>query len=206
MPPDIDREVAAVLLAGGLARRMGGGDKCLRLLAGIPLLGHVLTRIRPQVETVALNANGDAARFAAFDLPVLPDVIADFPGPLAGVLTGLEWVGAYLPNCSWLLSVPTDAPFLPLDLVWRLKAAVDGGARLACAASAGQRHPVIGLWPLDLADDLRRALVDEGLRKIDTFTARYRLATVGWSTDPVDPFFNANRPDDLAEAERLVTY
>jgi molybdopterin-guanine dinucleotide biosynthesis protein A len=204
MPPDAGREVAAVLLAGGLARRMGGGDKCLRTLGSKPLLEHVVARVGPQVTAMVLNANGDPTRFAGFNLPILPDVVADFPGPLAGVLTGLEWARSHLTTCSWLLSVPTDAPFLPLDLVARLKAAVSGGARLACAASAGQSHPVVGLWPIDIAEDLRGALVDEGVRKIDAFTARYPLATVQWPTDPLDPFFNANRPDDLAEAERLM--
>jgi molybdopterin-guanine dinucleotide biosynthesis protein A len=204
-PPDAGRDVAAVLLAGGLARRMGGGDKGLRMLGGRPLLEHVLGRIRPQVATLVLNANGDPARFAAFRVPVAADVVPGFAGPLAGVLTGLEWTLDHAPGCRWVVSVPTDAPLLPLDLVGRLKAAVAAGARLACAVSKGRMHPVVALWPVDLATDLRRALSDQDERKVARFTARYSLTRVEWSAEPVDPFFNANRPEDLDEAERFVS-
>jgi molybdopterin-guanine dinucleotide biosynthesis protein A len=205
MPPESGRDVAAVLLAGGLARRMGGGDKSLRPLGGKPLLAHVLERIRPQVASLVLNANGDPARFAAFQLPVAVDVVPGFAGPLAGVLTGLEWTLGHAPGCRWIVSVPTDSPLLPLDLVERFKEATTTGARLACAVSNGQTHPVVGLWPVDLAVDLRRALTEQDERKIDRFTARYSLIHVEWPAVPVDPFFNANRPEDLAEAERLLS-
>jgi len=195
--------VAGVLLAGGQARRMGGGDKCLRELGGMTLLARTIERVRPQVKTLVLNANGDPARFAAYGLPVIQDVIEGFAGPLAGVLTGLEWVRANAPNCPWMLSAPTDAPFLPDDLVATMKDAVDElFADMACAMSNGRNHPVVGLWPVRLAGELRKALVEEDIRKIDVWTARYRLAEV--PADPVDPFFNANRPEDLAEAERLL--
>ena len=197
--------VVGVLLAGGLARRMGGGDKPLRALAGRPILAHVIARARPQVSRLVLNANGDPARFAAFDLPVVGDVIAGHAGPLAGVLTGLEWAAAHAPECAWVASFATDAPFLPRDLVARLVAAVaKGGAEMACAASGGRAHPVFGLWPVARADDLRRAMVAEGVRKVDRWTARYRLAVAEFAATPVDPFFNANRPDDLAAAEALA--
>jgi len=195
-------KIAGVLLAGGLARRMGGGDKGMRLVAGRPLLAWVIARARPQVTDLALNANGDPTRFAAWGLPVVADSIADFAGPLAGVLAGLDWaeeVGA-----THVASFATDAPFFPLDLVARLEAAVAAGADLACAASGGQAHPVFGLWPLALRHDLRRALVAEGLRKVDQWTARYRLVQVEFPILPFDPFFNANRPADLAEAEQLA--
>ncbi|HYM31064.1 MAG TPA: molybdenum cofactor guanylyltransferase MobA [Candidatus Cybelea sp.] len=204
MPPERRPGVAAVLLAGGLARRMGGGDKCLRMLGGKPLLQRVIETVSPQVAALVLNANGDPARFGQFKIPVVADVVEGYAGPLAGILSGMEWAERHLPACRWLLSVPTDAPFLPRDLAARLCEAVERGAELACAASAGQVHPVIGLWPVAMAGDLRRALIDEDMRKIDKFTARYRLTTVEWSDQPVDPFFNANRPEDLAEAERLV--
>jgi molybdopterin-guanine dinucleotide biosynthesis protein A len=197
--------IAAVLLAGGLSRRMGGGDKCLRLLAGRPILAHIVERIRPQVRALVLNANGDPARFAAFDLPVAADSVPDFAGPLAGVLTGLDWAAARAPDCDLVASVPTDGPFLPPDLVARLACARETeGADIACAASGGRAHPVIALWPVALRDDLRRAMLDEEIRKVDVWTARYRLATIDFPTEPFDPFFNANRPEDLAEAERLL--
>jgi len=184
---------------------MGGGDKCLRPLAGRPLLDHVIDRLAPQVGPLLLNANGDAGRFAAYGLPVVADVIEGFAGPLAGILTGMEWTRAHVPTAGWIVTVPTDAPFLPGDLVARLTDAVAGDERaIACAASAGRTHPVIGLWPVALAGDLRHALVDEGMRKIDAWTARHRLATVTWPAHPVDPFFNANRTDDLTLAERLL--
>ncbi|HZB93630.1 MAG TPA: molybdenum cofactor guanylyltransferase MobA [Stellaceae bacterium] len=196
--------IAGVVLAGGLSRRMGGGDKCLRRLAGRPILAHIIARTRPQVAALALNANGDPARFAEFGLPVVADSIEDFAGPLAGVLAGLDWAAAALPAASHVASFAGDAPFLPLDLVARLAAAVAAGADLAAAASGGQAHPVFGLWPVAVREALRRALVEERLRKVDQWTGRYRLATVEFSTAPVDPFFNANRPEDLAEAERLA--
>ena len=197
--------VAGVLLAGGLSRRMGGGDKALAELGGTTLLQRVIDKARPQVAALALNANGDPARFAEYRLPVIADVVEGFAGPLAGVLTGLEWAVANAPGCPWVASFATDAPFLPGDLVARLLAAVArDSADLACAASGGRPHPVFGLWPVRLADDLRRAMVDEGVRKVDVWTARYCLAVADFASDPVDPFFNANRPEDLAQAEALL--
>ena len=154
---------------------------------------------------LALNANGDAARFAAFGLPVVADSVPDFAGPLAGVLAGLDWAAARVPDCTHVASFAGDAPLLPLDLVARLAAALaDGRHDLACAASGGRTHPVFGLWPLALREALRRAVVEEGLRKVDLWTARYDLVAVDFAVVPIDPFFNANRPEDLAEAERLV--
>jgi molybdopterin-guanine dinucleotide biosynthesis protein A len=197
--------VVGLLLAGGQSRRMGGGDKALRLLGGTTLLERVIERLRPQVETLVLNANGDPARFAQFGLPVVPDSVPDFAGPLAGVLAGLDWTYANRPDCSHVVSAATDAPFLPLDLVLRLVRDLEKtGADLACAASAGQAHPVIGLWPVRLRPDLRHALVDEAVRKVDVWTARHQLATVAFESEPVDPFFNANRPGDLETAAALL--
>jgi molybdopterin-guanine dinucleotide biosynthesis protein A len=198
-------DVLGVLLAGGQSRRMGGGDKCLRPLGGRTILEHVIDRVRPQVGSLLLNANGDPARFARFGLAVAEDAVAGFAGPLAGVLTGMEWAAANRPGTAWVATIATDSPFLPQDLVARLLAAVaDDGADLACAASNGQPHPVMGLWPVRLAADLRRAMVDDGVRKVDVWTARHRLATVAFEVAGVDPFFNTNRPEDLALAERLL--
>ena len=198
-------EVVAVLLAGGLSRRMGGQDKMLRGLGGKSILARVVARMEPQAGRLLLNANGDPARFADFGLPVAADVLGDHAGPLAGVLTGLEWTLANAPECPWVITAPTDAPFLPSDLVQRLMAAVGGeGADMACASSGGRHHPVCGLWPVRLAGELRRAMLEEDIRKVDIWTARYRLAVADWPTEPVDPFFNANRPEDLAEAERIL--
>jgi molybdenum cofactor guanylyltransferase len=198
-------KVVGLLLAGGQSRRMGGGDKALRLLGGIPLLERVIERLRPQVDTLVLNANGDPSRFAAFGLPVVADSVPGFAGPLAGVLAGLDWAAEHQPDCPFVVSVATDAPFLPSDLVVRLIAGIErDGGDLACAASEGRAHPVFGLWPVRLRGDLRRAVVDEGIRKVDQWTARHRLATVSFAADPTDPFFNANRPDDFAAAEALL--
>ena len=197
--------VAGVLLAGGLARRMGGGDKGLALLGGRSLMDRIIKRIRPQVSELIINANGDGARFAEYGLPVVADVIGDFAGPLAGVLTGLEWAAENAPGRPWVASFATDAPFLPGDLVARLLgAAMAEEADMACAASGGRSHPVFALWPVALRGALRHALVDEDIRKIDAWTARYKVATVEFAAAPLDPFFNANRPEDFAEAERLM--
>jgi molybdopterin-guanine dinucleotide biosynthesis protein A len=200
--------VAGVLLAGGLSRRMGGGDKSLRPLRGRTVLEWIIERARPQVAVLALNANGDPRRFAQFGLPVVADSVAGFAGPLAGILAGLDWAAEAAPDCSCVASFATDAPFLPGDLVARLAAAMEAGHDLACAASAGRAHPVFGLWPVRLRGELRDAMT-EGVRKVDLWTARYRLAVVDYPVGEqagasFDPFFNTNRPEDLAEAERLA--
>src|SRR5881394_77023 len=198
-------KIPGVLLAGGLARRMGGGDKPMRQIAGRTILERVIARLKPQCDGLILNANGDPARFAAFGLPVIADTVADFPGPLAGILAALDWVATDRPEISWVLSAAADCPFLPRDLVARLhRARAEENAQLAVAASGGRSHPVIGLWSVALREELRHALVVEDVRKIDRWTARYPLATVTWPTTPLDPFFNANTVDDIAEAERLA--
>ena len=197
--------IVGLLLAGGQSRRMGGGDKSLRLLGGRTLLDRVIDRAQPQVDALVLNANGDPARFTRFGLPVVADSVEGFAGPLAGILAGLDWTAAHRPECPLVVSLATDAPFLPLDLVARL---VEGmkrqRAELACAASGGQPHPVIGLWPVGRREELRHALLVEEVRKVDVWTARYRLATVEFPIAPIDPFFNANRPEDLDRAARLL--
>ena len=154
--------VVGLLLAGGLSRRMGGGDKTLRLLGGRTILDHILERVRPQVKLLVLNANGDPARFAGTGLPVAPDVVPDYAGPLAGVLTGLDWAAEHAPGARWVATFATDAPFQPTDLVERLLAAVEcQGADMACARSSGREHPVFGLWPVHLRHDLRCAMLEE---------------------------------------------
>ena len=197
--------IVGLLLAGGQSRRMGGGDKALRPFGGSTLLDRVITRLRPQVDALVLNANGDPARFARFALPVVSDSIPGFAGPLAGVLAGLDWAASQRPDCPFIVSVATDAPFLPTDLVARLtEGLAEAGADLACAASGGRTHPVFGLWPVRLREDLRRAVVDEAIRKVDLWTGRHRLATVSFPDTPVDPFFNANRPEDFEAAAALL--
>ncbi len=190
----------AVLLAGGLARRMGGGDKALRTLGGRTLLDHAISRIGPQVAGMVINANGDPARFALWRLKVVSDPIQGFVGPLAGILAGMRWAATQ--GAEDVVSVPTDTPFLPGDLVTRLAAARRAsGLPLACAASHGWAHPVIGLWPVALADALETAL-RAGTRRIDAWTALHGVAQADFEGDP-DPFFNANTPEELAQAETL---
>ncbi len=197
-------DTLGVVLAGGLARRMGGGDKPLRLLAGRPMLDHALARLAPQVAMVILNANGDPARFASYGLPIVADGLPDHPGPLVGILAALDWAFEHRPDLPWVVSVPGDTPFLPVDLVARLHAARSGtGMPLACARSGGQLHPPVGLWPVALRAELRTALLD-GERKIRRWTAQHGCAPADWPDAPVDPFFNANSPQDLAEAEHLL--
>ena len=198
-----DQRPVVLVLAGGRATRMGGGDKALRPFGQSTLLDQVLARMAGQrVRQVVLNANGDPARLARFRLPVLPDTVPDHPGPLAGVLAGMEWVLAHAPDATDILTVPTDSPFLPLDLADRLLAARDTArADMACATSGGQAHPVVGLWPVRLAPLLRDALVEERLHRIDRWTARFRLVHVAFATEPIDPFLNVNTPEDLEAAE-----
>ena len=205
MANSVKPRIAGIVLAGGLSRRMGGGDKALRTLGGRTILDHVIARAAPQVDLLALNANGDPARFAATGLAVVPDTVEGFPGPLGGVLAGLEWARERDPDCAYVASFACDAPFLPEDLVSRLWRAIEEeGAEIASARSDGREHPVFGLWPVSLAGALRAAVVEEGVRKVDVWTARYRLAHAGFSAAPVDPFFNVNRPEDIAEAEAVL--
>jgi molybdopterin-guanine dinucleotide biosynthesis protein A len=194
-----------VVLAGGLARRMGGGDKARLRIGGRTILERVLARLKPQCAALILNAKGDPARFADTGLAVIPDSVPDFAGPLAGILAGLDWAAKEAPDIADIVSVPGDCPFLPEDLVARLSAARSReGAPLACARSGEWRHPVVGLWPVALRGDLRHALVAEGLRKIEAWTARHGVAVADWPAAPIDPFFNINTPEDAAEAERIA--
>lgn len=193
-----------LILAGGLARRMGGGDKALKPLAGRPILAHVVDRLRGQCDGLLLNANGDPARLAAFGLPVVADTVPDFAGPLAGILAGLDWIAAHRPQTGWLLSVAADTPFIPGDLAARLhRARAAAGTPLACAASAGRQHHTIGLWPVSLREDLREALA-AGERRLGRWAQSHGVAVAEWPAEPIDPFFNVNTPEDLAEAERLA--
>jgi molybdopterin-guanine dinucleotide biosynthesis protein A len=194
-----------LVLAGGLARRMGGGDKARIRIGGATILERALARFSPQCAEVILNANGDPKRFADTGLKVVPDSVPDFAGPLAGILAGLDWAAAHRPDIVDVASVPGDCPFLPDDLVTRLAAAREkAGVPLACARSGDWRHPVVGLWPVRLREDLRHALVDEDLRKIEIWTGRHGVIAVDWPTDPVDPFFNVNTPEDAQVAGRMA--
>jgi molybdenum cofactor guanylyltransferase len=194
-----------LVLAGGLARRMGGGDKALIKIGEATILERALDRLRPQCAGMIINANGDPARFAQTGLPVVPDSVAEFPGPLAGILAGLDWAAEHRPEVEWVASVPGDCPFLPGDLVARLhQARAEADLPLACARSGEWRHPVVGLWPTALRHDLRTALVADGLRKIEVWTARHGVAVADWPAEPVDPFFNVNTPQDVAQAARIA--
>jgi len=191
-------------MAGGLGRRFGGGDKGLRQLGGVSLITHVIDRLRPQLAGLVLNANGDPARFAALGLPVTADSIAGFPGPLAGLLAGLDWAASHDPHIHWVVSVPADCPFLPADLVARLAEALVPEGRAVVAASQGRLQPVIGLWSVGLREDLRRAVSRDGLRRMEDWLARCQAKVADFPARVPDPFFNVNTPEDLAAASRLL--
>jgi molybdopterin-guanine dinucleotide biosynthesis protein A len=194
-----------LVLAGGLARRMGGGDKGMIRIGGQTILERALDRLSPQCARIIVNANGDPARFAFTGLPVVPDDIPDFAGPLAGILAGLDWAAAHAPETDHILSAPGDCPFLPRDLFSRLEEArLEQDQRLACAKSGDWRHPVVGLWPVSMRDDLRDALMNEKLHKIEVWTARHGVALAEWADQPIDPFFNVNTPDDAARANEIA--
>ncbi len=206
---DQDKSSVGVLLAGGLSRRMGGGDKGLLPLGDKPMMAHALDRLASQVSQVIINANGAPTRFDHFGLPVVADTLEGAQGPLAGVLAGLKWTAENVPDASHIVTASSDAPFLPRDLVTRLKAGLDEtGHPIALAASGGHRHPVIGLWPVALRDDLEAQLHD-GVRKVVAWTRRHGFATVDFpflelGGGKVDPFFNANTPEDLDVARKIL--
>ncbi len=196
--------ILGVILAGGRATRMGGGDKGLKRIGGQLMLTRVINRIGPQVERLIISANGDAERFIDFDLPVVPDDLPDLPGPLAGILAAMDFA-AEMTAANQVLSVAADCPFLPHDLCPRLMAIQKlHDSRISIARSGGFAQPTVALWDISLRHDLRKALAAEGLRKIDAFTARYPVSGVDWPVTPFDPFFNANTPDDLALAESIA--
>jgi molybdopterin-guanine dinucleotide biosynthesis protein A len=198
--------ILGLILAGGLARRMGGGDKARIRVGGVTILARVVACLAPQCSAVIINANGDLTRFADTGLPVVPDSVPDFAGPLAGILAGLDWAAAHAPDVDDVVSAPGDCPFLPVDLVERLETARKAAKLpLACARSGDWRHPVVGLWPVRLRDDLRKALVEEDLHKIEVWTARHGVALADWAVKPVDPFLNINTPEDVVEAEHIAS-
>jgi molybdopterin-guanine dinucleotide biosynthesis protein A len=203
----IEMRPLGLVLAGGLARRMGGGDKARIAIGGATILERVLRRLKPQCTQLILNANDDPARFADTGLPVVPDSVPGFVGPLAGILAGLDWAAVHRPDITDIVSVPGDCPFLPADLIARLQAGRQAaGQPLACARSGEWRHPVVALWPVALREDLRHALTVDDLRKIETWTARHGVAVVDWPAMPVDPFFNVNTPEDVAQAEHMAAH
>jgi molybdopterin-guanine dinucleotide biosynthesis protein A len=184
---------------------MGGVAKPLISVGGAPILEHLLRRLAPQCARLALNANGDPARYAAFHLPIVPDEVEGFAGPLAGVLAGLDHVAAHLPDIPLMLSVPADTPFVPLDLAQRLASGrAEAKAEIAVATSGDRVHHAVALWPVALREELRHALVKEDLRKVSGFIERYANTQVEWSDTPYDPFFNVNRPEDIEQAERIA--
>lgn len=198
-------KIFGVLLAGGLSRRMGGGDKPLLEIGGRPIIAHAIARLAPQCEGLAINANGDPARFRAFGLPVVADTIEGFAGPLAGVLAGMDYAAAHWPEATDIVSAPADTPFLPDDLVARLREAREAaGARIAVAESGDRVHHAVALWPVALREELRRALAEEGVRKVSAFIARYPNVNVAWPVKTYDPFFNVNRPEDVERANEIV--
>jgi molybdopterin-guanine dinucleotide biosynthesis protein A len=195
-----------LVLAGGLARRMGGGDKVRIKIGRSTILDRVLATLSGQCVDIIINANGDPKRFEDTGCTVVPDNVPGFAGPLAGILAGLDWLATQNNGVEWMLSVPGDCPFLPDDLVERLHTArreMGAGVPLACACSGEWRHPVVGLWPVALRESLRKALVDEDLRKIEVFTARHGVAIAEWPDQPIDPFFNVNSPEDVKRAEEV---
>lgn len=196
-------ETWGVILAGGLARRMGGGDKGLLPVGGRPILARVAERLAPQCAGLILNANGEPGRLAGLGLVQVPDGMPGFPGPLAGILAALDWTAAERPSVEWVASAAGDLPFLPGDFVRRLHAAREAaGASLVSASSGGRIHPVNGVWAVALRADLRGAL-EAGERRVGRWTASQGAAIAEWPVEPRDPFFNVNAPADLEEAERL---
>jgi molybdopterin-guanine dinucleotide biosynthesis protein A len=198
-------KLPGVILAGGKATRMGGGDKGLRMVAGQRLIDHVITRLSAQCASLAINANGDPARWAEFGLPILPDSLPDHPGPLAGVLAGLDWAATL--GAPAIITAAADTPFFPPDLTARLQANA-GPSGLCLAASPDetgrmQRQPTFGLWPVALRDDLRAAL-QGGLRKIVIWTQSHNAGLATFPSQPFDPFFNINTPEDITAAETLM--
>jgi len=195
---------SAVILAGGAARRLGGGDKPLRTLGGKPILQWIIERIQPQVQFLAISANGDPSRFSTYALPILPDQSPDL-GPMSGILASLEWCKRTTPDTSHVLTLSGDTPFIPLDLVHRLSSAPDiGTSDIITASSAGHPHPTIAFWPVGAIEPIKSALSEHKNRRVSDWLSIFTAHAVEWDIQPIDPFFNINTPDDLEEAERRI--
>ncbi len=204
--PD-ENDVLACILAGGQSRRMGGGDKTLIELGGKSMLAHIIDRLSPQTEHIILNANGDPARFADFGFPVVADPVGDYAGPLAGILAGVTYARDHAPGVRYVVSVAGDTPFFPKTLVSRLLSAVPTDRPVIALSSSHDRlHPVFGLWPVALADDLHDWLSSGQNGKVLAFVDRHESVEVAFEDDEtgMDPFFNANRPEDLEAARRAM--
>ena len=194
-----------VILAGGRALRMGGADKALLALDDVPLITHVIARLSPQCAQLAVSANGDPARLSAYGAPILPDSVPDHPGPLAGILAGLDWAAQN--GAGAIVTAAVDTPFLPHDLVDRLqRSAAANGLCLAASRDergAVHRHPTFGLWPVALREDLRAALCG-GARKVADWADAHHAGRAVFDSVPFDPFFNINTPSDLATAHAII--
>ncbi len=197
-------KLVAVILAGGQARRMGGVDKPLTEINGQPLLQYVIDRAKPQVEHLVLNANGDTDRYAHYGLPIQADIVPDFAGPLAGVVSAMAWARAFHPEATHVITMAADTPFYPADYIARMVSALDEEHTLACASYKGRTQPVFGLWPIDLHNDMHHALTEEGIHKVDLFSARFGVADVAFDDMPYNPFFNVNRLEDVKQGEQLL--
>ena len=199
------KEVTGIILAGGQSRRFGGGDKYLMELNGRLLIDHIVGRVRPQTDDLIINSPSSNELLEKRNLPIIPDSIQGYAGPLAGILTGMEWVLKNKSECHWIVTFPSDAPFIPKDCVEKMKICAEKEkANIVCSASGGRAHPVCALWRVDLADDLRKAMLNEEMRKIDLWTARHRLAVVEFLNQPFDPFFNINNVGDMERAEEIL--
>ncbi|MTI09024.1 molybdenum cofactor guanylyltransferase MobA [Curvivirga aplysinae] len=197
--------IVAVVLAGGLARRMNGEIKPLKELAGKSILSHIIDRITPQVDQIVINLNQNEDLFRKYGYPITKDSIDGFVGPLGGVLAGMDWIAENFPEAEYMISVPGDGPFLPLDLVERLLLPIrENDKQLSVAVSNGRTQPVVGAWDISLRENLREALLEEKLYKVDRWTSRYRIGEVDFSQPDYDPFYNTNKIEDIAEAEKLL--
>ena len=217
--PDVDRteypeephsQIPAIVLAGGLSRRMGGVDKTLMKLGGKAMISHALDCLEKQAGPLMINANGDANRYEGLGYPVVADVFEGHAGPLAGILTAMRWAQGNTRNAKWIVTVAADTPFLPVDLVSRLLSAAENGFSTIALAVSGERiHPVVGMWPLNLADDLEAFLNNGSSRKVLAFVDNYTLAKAQFDAVivagiEVDPFFNVNTLEDLEKAEAIL--
>lgn len=194
--------VLGVLLANIPSCRIAHTDRCLKKLMGKSVLNHIIEHTNPQVSALILNANGDPTRFENIDLPIVPDVINDHPGALSGILTGMEWAHEHMPDCEWIASFATSSPLIPDNMVERLFEAIQvNHADMAYVSCNGRKHPEFGLWPMELAEDLRYALEEDDIKRIEKWCSLYNLSVCPYRSKPVDCFSYANLIDGIIGTE-----